>query len=117
MAVSNRLRLFLLLIAVLAGCGGSDTPPVEPVLSTRQPVGATGGQLAVDGMVLALPAGALAAEAAVQIDKLPAEAGELARFRLAPAGQVLRSDATLRIDLPGAPAATALFWIVEVNRC
>lgn len=113
MSSPSRLLPFLLLIAVLAGCGGSDTPLVEPVLSASQPVGAAGGQLAVDGMVLALPAGALPAETAVQIDKLPAEAGELARFRLGPAGQVLRSDATLRIDLPGAPASTALFWIVD----
>lgn len=113
MSISSRLRPFVLLAAVLAGCGGSDTPPVEPVLSASQPVGEAGGQLAVDGMVLSLPANALPAETAVQIDKLPAEAGELARFRLTPAGQVLRSDATLRIDLPGAPAATALFWIVD----
>lgn len=113
MFIVYRFRLLLVLTTLLAACGGGGVEPEEPVLSASQLVGAAGGQLAVDGLELALPAGALTAETAVQVDRLPAEAGELARFRLGPAGLVLATAADLRIELPGAPASAALFWIVD----
>ena len=120
------LRPALLALAVLlGGCGGGDAgapasggapdPGSTAVTVDTKTVGTLGATLSIDGASLALADGALTTDTAITLESRPvdAQAAESLRLRLSPAGRRLESPSTLTIDLPGAPAGTQAFWLVD----
>lgn len=110
-----------LLCAGLLACGGggggggaSSPPPGEAVLNSSGELGPAGGTLGTtDGLRLELPAGALDRPTTVSILSFTPEAGELARYRFAPAGLTLQAPATLRVPVGSLPAGARLYWQVD----
>ena len=102
----------LALAGSLAACGGDNS---SPSTIATEGLGAGGGRLSIDAASLELPAGALDADTTVVLQSLPADmaGGELLRLRLAPAGRRLATPGVLTVDVPGAPAATQAFWLVD----
>lgn len=100
------------LASLLGGCGGSSDGVGEPITSVSAPVGATGGALELQGLALTLPANAIPETINLSITALTAGTGEIARFRLSPAGLALSSPAELRFSSAGMPAKASFFWDV-----
>jgi hypothetical protein len=104
--------LALAALLALSACGGSSEPAVDPVTETSAEVGTGGGSLTLQGLALALPPNALPQPVNVAMASQPAGPGEIARFRLAPAGQRLAVPTELRFARAGLPAKTSFFWEV-----
>jgi hypothetical protein len=100
------------LASLLSGCGGSSDGVGEPITSVSAPVGATGGALELQGLALTLPANAIPETINLSITALTAGTGEIARFRLSPAGLALSTPAELRFSQAGMPAKASFFWDV-----
>lgn len=107
------LAAILTLLLSLAGCGGggeSEAPPPELTTST---VGAEGGVLRVSELSLTLPPNALTAALPFSVGKVAAGAGEIARYELSPAGQVLKQRGEIRFERAGLPANARFFWEID----
>ena len=75
-------------------------------------MGPAGGTLGAQGLVLEIPAGALAQPTSVSVLTFAPEAGELARFRFAPAGLAFLIPATVRVPVGSLPPGAQLYWQV-----
>lgn len=104
--------LALAVLLALSACGGSSEPAADPVAETSAEVGTGGGSLALEGLALTLPPNALSQPLSVAMASQPAGPGEIARFRLAPAGQRLAVPTELRFARAGLPPKTSFFWDV-----
>lgn len=105
---------------LLAGCGssGDDAPAFREI-------DAAGGTLGAASLSLTIPPAALGTPTSILAEEVPAEAGELARYRFVPAGLNFAVPASLNID-PAArptlagltvfPAGARLFWQVGDER-
>jgi hypothetical protein len=84
-------------------------------VSVTQTVGATGGTVGAGGVVLTIPAGALAGDTAITVTKgkvqVPSGYASLSPvFSFEPAGAVLSTPATVTIDLATPHAGATIFW-------
>jgi hypothetical protein len=111
-AAATRM-VFVWLIVLLAGCGGSDEEPVVPARAGAADIDVTGGT--VDAVLeggatveLIVPAGALSAKTTFHLDPVAAPAGTLGAMQISPAGLQFRTPVTLVVTLPpsGTTAAT-----------
>jgi hypothetical protein len=68
--------------------------------------------LELQGLALTLPANAIPETINLSITALTAGTGEIARFRLSPAGLALSTPAELRFSQAGMPAKASFFWDV-----
>jgi hypothetical protein len=94
------------------GGGGASPAPSEALVSSSGVVGPAGGTLGTLGLLLEIPAGALTESTSVSILSFAPEAGELARFRFAPAGLTFLQPATLRLPVGSLPSGAQLYWQV-----
>lgn len=120
--VARRWSLVLLMAVGLSACGGGgggsggaapSPPPGETQLSSSAELGPAGGTLGTQGLRLDIPAGALRSATTVSVLSFTPEAGELARFRFAPAGLELQVPAVLRVPVAALPAGARLYWQVD----
>lgn len=105
---------------LLAGCGssGDDAPAFREI-------DAAGGTIGAASLSLTIAPAALDAPTSILAEEVPAEAGELARYRFVPAGLTFAVPAALSIDpaarptlagLSAFPADARLFWQVGDER-
>lgn len=105
--------LALAVMLALSACGGSSERAAEPLAETSADVGVGGGSLVLPDLALVLPPNALSQTVNVALASQAAGPGEIARFRLAPAGQRLGVPTELRFARAGLPANTSFFWDVD----
>lgn len=92
----------LLLLASLTGCGGGgDGSPVDTRAVSEATLGPGGGSLASpDGLLtLSIPAGALAADTTLSIERLAGDGAELHIYEMLPEGLQFAVPATLQADV------------------
>jgi hypothetical protein len=110
----RRLLWAVLWVLALAACGGGGSPaPQEAADSATAQVGAEGGVLRAGALSLELPPGALSETTTLSLLAFAPEPGELARYRLAPAGLRLQKPAVLRLLAAGLPNDAQLYWQVD----
>lgn len=113
---SSCLRLLLPVLWALAlvACGGGGSPaPQEATDTSTAQVGAAGGVLRAGALSLEVSAGALSETTTLSLRSFAPEPGELARYRLAPAGLRLQQPAVLRLSAAGWPQDAQLYWQVD----
>lgn len=107
---------------LLAGCGYSGG---DDDAGSFRAIDAAGGTIGAASLSLSIPPEALASSTSISAEEVPAEAGELARYRFVPVGLPFAVPAALSIDpavrptlagLSAFPAGARLFWQVGGER-
>lgn len=113
-SLCRRLLLACLWALMLSACGGGGSPaPQEAAQSSTAELDAAGGVLRVDALSLDIPPGALSGPTTLSLQSFAPEAGEVARYRLAPAGLRLQQPAVLRLAAAAFPSDAQLYWQVD----
>ena len=116
----TRQLLSLLLVVTLAACGGGggdgggagSAPPAGPTQSSvTKDIGPAGATVSLQGLDLVVPAKGVMQNTRVVLDQLQPGEGELASFRLSPAGKALELPASLTYAAANLPTTARFFWV------
>jgi hypothetical protein len=104
--------------AVVLGCSstsGSSGAPAGTGASKSEPIGAAGGKVAIEGVTLTIPPGALAKDQTITVTSTTGSAPSGAAafsavYSFTPAGLEFATPVTVEIAFNGDAAKAALFW-------
>jgi len=98
------------------GTGGSAGAPIGTGDSTTETIGANGGTIALEGVTVTVPAGAVSADTSFKITSLTTTAdltnGEALTpvYKFEPEGITFAQPLTVTMTIPGAPSDAVIAW-------